>query len=238
MCETAWEKGVDAPDRTKYPVWMKPSKQCTFEINGKRVYIAPKDEASLRSFLDSNTPVTNAQLQESPDGIYTWILYRSKGDPKTTKFAAARVKSVLEIGTLHRAIVYGTDAVTVHGAGELQKTGTTIDINVQSGSFMVEWKDLPDSCDLSKMGPFVLEKVKPFLSKFRVTTVHTDSFVTDAALPPTAAEIEEYKAKGLVVCEYKDETSCKKGKASCLPKGGRRKKTLRRRKKRRTTRKW
>lgn len=227
-CEIAWETGTPGPDRTKYPVWLKPSKQCTFELDGKRVYISPKDEDSLRTFLDSERIVTD--LQTAPDGIYTWILYRTGKD---IQFSAAAVRSVLEVGTLHLAIAYRTKANTVHGAGELKKEGTTVSINVQSGSFMVEWK-LPGGCSLATMGELVLEKVKPFLGSMTIDTTHTDSFITDA-MRPTKAEIESYKEKGLIVCEYVEEAVCKKDKGKQCKVGGRRK-THRRGARRRKTR--
>ena len=228
-CDAVWEKGTPAPDRTKYPVWMKPSKQCTFEVDGKRVYVAPKDEDTLRTYLESKRVVTD--VQKAKDGVYTWILYRTEkgGD---LSFAASRVKSVLESGTLHRAIAYRAKAKTVHGAGEFKKDGKKIHINVQSGTFMVEWK-LPDSCSLKDMGKVVLEQVKPFLEGMDVSTEHTDSFITDAMVPDKK-EINSYKKKGLIVCEYDEEAACKKDKAKKCAKGG----TRRRKHGRRLTRRW
>lgn len=230
-CDAVWEKGMAAPDRTKYPVWMKPSKQCTFELDGKRVYVAPKDEDALRTYLEARRIVRD--VAKAKDGVYTWILYRT-GKDTDLEFAASRVKSVLEVGTLHRAIAYRTKAKTVHGAGEFKKDGKKVSINVQSGSFMVEWK-LPEGCSLETMGKLVLEKVKPFLEGTDADTAHTDSFITDA-LVPSKKEIEFYKKKGLIVCDYETEAECKKDKAKkCAPpKGG----TRRRKQGRRLTRRW
>ena len=230
MCDAVWEKGMAAPDRTKYPVWMKPSKQCTFDLNGKRVYVAPKDEESLRAYLESKRVVKD--VQKAKDGVYTWVLYRT-GKDSELEFAASRVKSVLETGTLHRAIVYRSKAKTVHGAGEFQKEGKKISINVQSGSFMAEWK-LPESCALKDMGAIVLERVKPFLEGMEVSTEHTDSFITDAMVPDKK-EIDSYKKKGLIICDYEEEGACKKDKGKkCVTKGGK----TRRRLGRRLTRRW
>lgn len=222
-CEDAWETGSPAPDRTKYPVWMKPSKQCTFDFDGKRVYVAPTSEEALRTYIDSRRIVKKL----AKDGVYTWLLYRTSKDGEL-QFAASRVKSVLELGTLHRAIAFRTKAKTVHGAGELKKDGKTVQVNVQSGSFMVEWK-LPKSCDLKEMGDLVLDKVEPFLEGLDMDISHTDSFITDA-LAPTKKEIAAYARKGLVVCTYDDEAECKKDKAKgCMVKGGTRRRKVNRR---------
>jgi hypothetical protein len=244
MCEKAWEKGVEAPDRTKYPVWMKPSQQCTFDVDGKRSYIAAKDEDSLRKFIDSN-PVVKT-MDDAEEGVYTWILYRKKKGEKV-KFAASKVQSVLEIATLHRAIAYVTKAETIHGAGEMKKTEKKLRVNAQSGSFMVEWKkNLPEGCSLTEMCNFVLEKVKPFLPEEGVefheyTSEEKDkdeTFIKGKSLEPSKKELDSYEKRGLIVCSYETEKECKADKAKkCKEeKGGRR--TLRRRQKRHTTRRW
>jgi hypothetical protein len=245
MCDKAWEKGVPAPDPTKYPVWMKPSQQCSFEVDGKRAYIAAKDEDSLREFIDANPVVTT--LDDAAEGVYTWLLYRKKKGGKL-KFAAAKVQSVLEIATLHRAIAYVTKAETIHGAGELKKTETKLRVNAQSGSFMVEWKKtLPEGCSLTDMGNFVLEKVKPFLPAeglevYAYTREDKDkdvTFIEGKSLEPSKEELDSYEKRGLTVCYYETEKECKSDKAKkCKDETGGRRKTRRRKTKRRVTRRW
>jgi hypothetical protein len=234
-CEKAWETGVPVPGPDSYPVWIKPSKQCLFSVKGKHVYIAPKDQESLEEFIKATPRLTSAEDFEGESGVYTWILYRTRG--KALKFAAAKVQSVLELGTLHRALARGTGAVTIHGAGELRKSKPhtqAVELNVQSGSFMVEWK-LPASCPLREMGDFVILKALEVLEGLEITIDHPDTFIEDSALPPTAAELAAYEARGLVVCEYDDVASCKKDKAKgCMVKGGKR--TRRSPIRRRTTR--
>jgi hypothetical protein len=242
MCDEAWEKGVPAPDRTKYPVWMKPSQQCIFEVNGKRAYIAAKDEDSLRTFIESNPIVTT--LDDAATGVYTWLLYRTKKG-EAIKFAAAKVQSVLEIATLHRAIAYVTNAETIHGAGELKKTKAKLRVNAQSGSFMVDWtKSLPEGCSLTEMGNLVLEKVKPFLPAeglevYAYTREDKDkdvTFIAGPSLKPSKKELDSYETRGLTVCYYETEKECKSDKAKTC-KGGRRTRA-RRTTKRRVTRRW
>lgn len=213
-------------DNPAYPVFLKPSFQCTFDLNGERSYITAESEEAIRKFI-RGTP-RFSDIGEAPDGIFTWILYRTAGD-ENTKFSAAQVKSALEVGTLHRAIAYANDAATIHGAGELKKTGKEIEINVQSGSFMANWK----ACDTAELSKLVLEKVRAFLPG-NVSDA-TDTFITPA-LAPTPDELKEYKELGLTVCSYADEATCKKDKGKSCKVGGRRK-TRRGKKKRRLTRK-
>jgi hypothetical protein len=224
-CEDAWEKGVPF-DREGFPVFLKPIFQCTFAVEGKRSYITAKDNAAIYKFID-RTP-RFSDIGEAPDGIFTWILYRTAGGEET-KFSAAQVKSALEVGTLHRAIAYATNAATIHGAGELKKMDGKIEINVQSGSFMANWK----ACDTAELSKLVLEKVRAFLPE-NVSDA-TDTFITQA-LAPTPDELKEYKQLGLTVCPYDDEAICKKDKGKICKVGGRRK-TRRGKKKRRLTRK-
>ena len=210
-CEAVWEKGVPF-DNPAYPVFLKPSFQCTFDVEGKRSYITAKDEEAIRTFIRGTPLFTD--IREAPDGIFTWILYRTS--KKAIKFAAAKVNSALEVGTLHRAIAYATGATTIHGAGEIRKTPGKVEVNVQSGSFMANWK----GCDPVELGKLVIEKARAFLPEGTVSV--EQSFITEA-LKPTPEELADYETRGLTVCSYEDEATCKKDKGKSCRVGGRRK---------------
>ena len=74
--------------------------------------------------------VINEALAGAADGIYSWLL-------KENGFAALPVESQQEIGSVHANLWSWTPTMgRVVAAGELRKEGTTVDYNLQSGSFM------------------------------------------------------------------------------------------------------
>lgn len=196
---------------------MKPSKNCAIPVDGQYAYVAPPQErGDLDRYIAEVERVDSAEGFRNASGVYTWILYRTADDP-TIKFAAALVRSVIELGTLHHALARGTGAVTVHGAGELRKRDPAkheILINFQSGSFMEKWA-LPETCTLGEMERFLLAKIRPILKGLKVDTPRKSSFITDEMTPPTMQELQLYASKGFKVCLYADRESCWKGKGTC-----------------------
>ena len=73
-----------------------------------------------------------AALTDAPDGIYTWIMYR---DGDSFDVYAGKIRSNQEIGTLHQNLSWCAQK-TVQFAGELRKTGSNIEYNLQSGTYM------------------------------------------------------------------------------------------------------
>ena len=198
-------------------MWMKPSKNCAIPVDGQYAYVAPPQErADLEAYIAEVRRIDSAEGFRGASGVYTWILYRTADDP-TIKFAAALVRSVIELGTLHHALARGTGAVTIHGAGELKKRDPAkheILINFQSGSFMEKWA-LPETCTLGEMERFLLAKIRPILKGLKVDTPRKSSFITDEMTPPTMEELQLYASKGFKVCLYADRESCWKGKGTC-----------------------
>ena len=217
-CEETWNIGVPTKSIEDFPVWMKPSKNCAIPVDGKYAYVSPPAKlADLETYIRDVERVTSAEGFRGQSGVYTWILYRTAGDA-TLKFAAARVKSVIELGTLHHALARGTGAVSVHGAGELKKRDATthaILVNFQSGSFMEKWV-LPDTCSLPEMERFLLATLRTMLKGLRIETPRKASFITDDLIPPTMEELQSYVVRGFKVCVYEDQASCWKGKGTCL----------------------
>ena len=73
-----------------------------------------------------------AALTDAPDGIYTWIMYR---DGDGFEVYAGKIRSNQEVGTLHQNLHLCAEK-TIQFAGELRKTGRSIDYNLQSGTYM------------------------------------------------------------------------------------------------------
>jgi len=217
-CEDAWNTGVPTKTIEEFPVWMKPSKNCALPVDGNYAFVsAPAKLADLETYIREVERVDNAEGFRNKAGVYTWILYRVAGD-STTRFAAARVKSVIELGTLHHALARGTGAVTVHGAGELKKRDAAkheILVNFQSGTFMEKWT-LPTTCSLPEMERFLLAKLRMVLKGLRIETPRKSTFITDELTPPTMDELRSYAARGFKVCLYDNKDSCSKGKGACL----------------------
>lgn len=71
-------------------------------------------------------------LTDAPDGLYTWIISADG------QLIAAQPISNQELGTLHNnlAVLNGIAPDNVYAAGELNKTGSNVTFNLQSGSFM------------------------------------------------------------------------------------------------------
>ena len=240
-CEDVWEKGVEAKPIDSYPIFMKPSKNCAIPIDGKYAFVsAPQKVEELEKYIAEVERINSPEGFRGKSGVFTWILYRTEGDA-TTKFAAAEVRSVIELGTLHHALARGTNAVTVHGAGEMRKPDPTkneILINFQSGSFMQDWK-LPDTCTLGEMERFLLPKVRHVLKGMSIQTPRKSTFITDDMSPPTMEELKDYASKGFKVCMYDDYAACRKNRGTCetpMTVGGRKRKTRKAKKSRRVTR--
>jgi len=80
--------------------------------------------------------LTNKELQEAADGVYTWLLY-SNAASDDIKFVCTEVVSPFEIGTRHQSLAYNSriDAVKIYGGGELIKKGGNIEFNLLSGTY-------------------------------------------------------------------------------------------------------
>lgn len=271
QCEEAWNQGMPLKVSSDgFPLVMKPSMNCMFQVKGTHTiaYVglpgsnkpdaSPEETATFRKqvveFLASVPRYTAAELDDAPDGIYTWLLY-SKGGAGPY-FVASRTETMLELGTIHYSIATSVGATAVHGAGELWKHGTETTFNFMSGTFMDAWRSsLPRTCPLELMQVYLQTKLQkevlPDLFAGRSLTFTKDSFVTARFFKDelTPERLERYARSGFVVCLHdKDaQTTCKTTKAMCATPmasnpslGGRptaRRKTRRGTKSRRATRK-
>lgn len=88
----------------------------------------------------------NEELLTEPDGLYTWILKKKRNQPT---FIVARTRSKQEVGTLHKNLDdFTPEEGILYAAGEFQKIGTTIQFNLQSGTYMKAAFDrIKDECE-------------------------------------------------------------------------------------------
>lgn len=207
-CARRWMMGFPyEADDEEYPVVMKQVANCAVPIGDKIAYIGlPKEKSWLQTYLNS---IERLRANELTDGIYTWILYRKNG---TLEFAASRVLSVYEIGTMHRAIAKSVRAVTIHGAGELRKQGKTIEYNFESGTYMANWLSSKDkTCTLPEMQEYVDPKFKSFFPGHQFV-MRPKTFVNKKETPATMEELQLYADAHFIVClhDKDDKGKCEK----------------------------
>lgn len=210
VCNNVFRNGI-ANVMAGYPASMKPSMNCTFEVDGKIAYVAqPEDNAKTIALINELPRYNLYEIGDAPDGIYTWIMYRVEEDgDRVYRFAFRPVRSILEVGTIHKAVARAVNAKTVHGAGEFKKEGTYFEFNFLSGSFMINQCNLEGiEQGLAKL----LEKKfegKPFRVGFTNATLIT--------MKPTMDELQFYANKGYRVCLHDKEKvdECKSVKGTC-----------------------
>jgi Tol biopolymer transport system component len=214
-CAKTWEDGNSYDPDDVYPIVMKPSSNCSVPIGDKIAYIQlPEDEKWLNLYLQSVERLRPVQILER-NGVFTWLLYRKDGN--NLQFAATPVRSMYELGTIHRTIAKAVGAKTIHGAGEMKKTGKKIVFNFLSGSYMMNWIRTKDkSCTLPEMEDYVEPKLRAFFPGIEM--VKTDkTFINNTDTPATMEELQLYADAHFIVCVH-DKTevdTCRKVKGTC-----------------------
>lgn len=222
QCYDTLEKGTrnDQVPGT-YPVTLKPSVNCTFKVDGKIAYVGlPEDDAKTIAFIRelplvndiSDFVVEEADFEEGrdivPDGVYTWILYKRPGAGKGDfSWAFRPVRSILEVGTLHKSIARAVGAESIHAAGELAKVAGKLTINYLSGSFML------NDCNRKAKETIMTELFLSYLEF--VPFKFTDKTLITAQ--PTMEELQFYANKGFRICLHEPDKvdECKKTKGVC-----------------------
>ena len=112
------------------PFVLKSNKPTVTEDGSHIMFIQPiKDMDSAVAFFKDKMLV-NDQIRDARNGIYSWLL-------KEGGLAILPVESEQEIGSVHANLWSWTPTLgQVRAAGELEKNGSSIIYNLQSGSFM------------------------------------------------------------------------------------------------------
>lgn len=140
MCEAVWNAGLSvSPESPKEIVSLRPlATMCAYKFKSKYLLIKV-DTMRKEEFLD----LLKASMLTAPPalglesrGVYTWIIYSTPSQPH--HFAALKVRSFLELGTIHKALVLLTGATKVHAAGEFRipTDPSVYHVNFESGSYM------------------------------------------------------------------------------------------------------
>ncbi len=222
-CQPVWEKGlrhyVDGWWRTPegwkfvtrfFPVTVKnnPDTKKSFNCDvknekGQYVLATLPERGKLEAYLDS-IPIWK-DLVSLPDGVYTWIFYSRAASP--VQFAATRAWSALEMGTIHLAIATRVDATTVHGAGELKKSGSSYTYNLLSGTFTAQWKKkMKGPCTSDGLESYIDNEFKTRFADFNLTKTGTTLIKQD--LPVTEEEIAVYTKAGWMFKFFDTQKEC------------------------------
>ena len=112
------------------PFVLKSDKPVLAEDGTRILFVKPvKDMDGAVEYFKAKMLVGDA-IRGAKDGIYSWLL-------KEGGLAMIPVESEQEIGSVHANLWSWTPTLgRVLAAGELEKHGTNIDYNLQSGSFM------------------------------------------------------------------------------------------------------
>lgn len=215
-CAKTWDRGVEYEPDDSYPIVMKPSSNCSVKFGDKLVYIQlPTDQKWLDLYIKSVERFTPQQLLDQ-NGTFTWMIYRKAGS-NIIQFAASRVRSMFEVGTLHRSIAKSVGAKTIHGAGEMKKTGNRILYNFLSGSYVAKWIDSKDrSCTMEEMEDFLVPKFQAFFPGLELVRSSTgNTFITATATPVTMEELQLYTDAQFKVCLHDNRDTCKSIQGSC-----------------------
>jgi len=220
QCSNVLEQGVpnDQVPGT-YPVILKPSMNCTFVVDGKIAYVAPPEDPEKAIAFIKELPIIHGIedfiADESdtdpefivPDGVYLWVLYKAPGK-QNFSWAFRKVRSILEVGTLHKSIARAVGAATIHAAGEIEKRAGELIINYLSGSYML------NACNRRAKEVIMDELFSETIGQ------HTSFSFTDQTLivaQPTMDELRYYASKGFRICLHEPDkvAECKATKGTC-----------------------
>jgi hypothetical protein len=189
--------------------FMSGKKSCIpfIDVDGKVYYVkvaAPEARSrNFDAFREAVQAMTEAYrggaFAAAPDGIYTWIL----GDKG---FAAAKVRSRLELGTLHKQLAFLTGTKSVRAAGECKKEGVNLEFNIESGTYSLPMSRSKKSgtATLLKRG----EKAFRGMGLEAKGSSELRSLITDLLVPITRAELQRYKDAGFEVLMTVSEKDC------------------------------
>ena len=231
-CVKKFNEGVDVDDgdlrRSQYPNVMK-NFSCKLPVKvpdqeDKIAYVGLPVEDKLGKnvwlnlYLSSVETLTPKQVSQR-NGVFTWIFYRKKGSDDI-QFAASQVRSAFELGTAHGSIAMNVGAYTIHGAGEMKKTGNNILYNYLSGTYVLSWIGKKDkSCTLPEMENLLDPKFKALFPGFVVNRFAIgQTLITPSELPASMEELQLYADARFIVCihDKDDIETCKKGPNGCV----------------------
>ena len=141
-------------------------------------------------------------------GYYTWIIYSRPGEEKI--FVAVKVLSILEVGTIHKAIAHKVDADKIHAAGEILVDNDRLYFNLLSGTYMQNTfnrtRRRRGRCDPDELEDIIIGKMKDYLGNNITWTSQT--LIKEAVLPVTQGELDLYQSYGATIQLFDSVEEC------------------------------
>jgi len=218
-CQEKWDDGLITYLEEPDAVSVRYNHNCSIQFDNQ-FFTIDLDKMDKEAFLEE-MPLVYGRPTE--DGYYTWLVYSNEGHNKT--FVASKTLSILEIGTIHKAIGHRVNAVKIHGAGEIFVDNGTIKFNLVSGTYMLPALSSKRSrCQRDNLQNIVIRNIKLILGD---DASYTSSVLIKAEnLPVRTEEMAMYERHGAVIRMYNSIAEC----IASRREGGR-KKTQKRRKK-------
>ena len=203
-------------------VIMRPNLQC-FHKSSNEFILVETERMKKQEFLDS-IPLIYGRPTEP--GYYTWIVYSSETEKK--QLVCCKALSILEIGTVHKALAYRVNAEVIHAAGEVFiGEDRKLYFNFMSGTFMRDaFRKNKRDYSTEEMILFLVFKMKEPSYFDKGAQWRDATFFTAERLPVSDEELALYQRFGAVVERFPTKEECEKKKG-----GGKRRRTqkLRRR---------
>jgi hypothetical protein len=138
-------------------------------------------------------------MEKGCDGIYTYIFDQNQ------KLHTAKVGNQFEIGSLHLTLAYEGKITHVLAAGELKKTGNSVEYNMLSGTFMKPWmEDLDHEYDEE-----IQQQAQSLFEKTGISATYVPkAFITGKNVPVAKEQLDSYKAAGFEVRLYTNRKYC------------------------------
>lgn len=230
MCEEKWDSGIYTIDHSEFDlddiVSIRYTHNCRILFNGQYFILRTKNMNKTAVFDD--LPLITEKPTEP--GYYTYIIY-SKSDSNKKVFVACKTLSILEIGTVHKAIAYRMNADKIHAAGEIYVSPEgKLAFNFISGTYMQnalnKTRKKRPICSADELEDFLIEKVKEVLGADAIWTSQT--LIKSSVLPVTQEEIDIYLRHGATFAAFGSQEECMRIRNMPPPSQGGKRRTLRR----------
>lgn len=200
-CQEKWDEGLITYLEEPDAISVRYNHNCAIQFEDQ-VFTINLDQMDKEAFLEE-MPLIYERPTE--DGYYTWLIYSNDDHNKT--FIASKTLSILEIGTIHKAIGHRVNAVKIHGAGEIFVNNGALRFNLVSGTYMFPVLSSKRSrCRSEDLEDIIIKNVKLILGD---DVSYTSSTLIKAEnLPVGTEEIAMYQRHGAVIRMYDTVAEC------------------------------
>ena len=205
MCDEKWDSGLFTVEKDENSfVAIRYLHNCGIQF-GNGVFYINLDSMRKGDFLN-DIPLIYERPTEN--GYYTWIVYSRPGEEKV--FVAAKVLSILELGTIHKALAHKVDADKIHAAGEILLDNDRLYFNLLSGTYMRNTfnrtRRRRGRCDPDELEELIIGNMNNYLGNNISWT--SMPLISDAVLPVTQGELDLYQSYGATVQLFDSVEEC------------------------------